>query len=163
MPAWRIYPSFFVLFCFCRCCSRMCDLLDDPATYSSGPRKSGQGEQLGLSLGELRLASGECQVLIHASFLFLFFSPRLLFSTHHRPQSLAYVALAQPTQPQPRPLCDQQLGPRRNASCCQPSEKGKYDAIETMSIRRRLSPAFRCHYTASSTPGNRRLFEGSEL
>ncbi|XP_052129416.1 regulating synaptic membrane exocytosis protein 1 isoform X2 [Frankliniella occidentalis] len=29
---------------------RMCDFLDDPAGYSSGPRKSGQGEQLGLSL-----------------------------------------------------------------------------------------------------------------
>ncbi|XP_034250276.1 regulating synaptic membrane exocytosis protein 1 [Thrips palmi] len=29
---------------------RMCDLLDDPSSYSSGPRKSGQGEQLGLSL-----------------------------------------------------------------------------------------------------------------
>jgi hypothetical protein len=32
---------------------RMCDLLDDPSTLGSGPRKSQQGESLGTQLGEL--------------------------------------------------------------------------------------------------------------
>lgn len=31
----------------------MCDLLDDPCALASGPRKSQQGESLGMQLGEL--------------------------------------------------------------------------------------------------------------
>jgi hypothetical protein len=31
----------------------MCDLLDDPCALVSGPRKSQQGESLGMQLGEL--------------------------------------------------------------------------------------------------------------
>jgi hypothetical protein len=34
-------------------CRRMCDLLDDPCALVSGPRKSQQGESLGIQLGEL--------------------------------------------------------------------------------------------------------------
>jgi hypothetical protein len=34
-------------------CRRMCDLLDDPCALVSGPRKSQQGESLGMQLGEL--------------------------------------------------------------------------------------------------------------
>lgn len=34
-------------------CRRMCDLLDDPCALVSGPRKSQQGETLGMQLGEL--------------------------------------------------------------------------------------------------------------
>jgi hypothetical protein len=43
---------------------RMCDLLDDPSALASGPRKSQQGESLGMQLGKL-LCSDICSFISH--------------------------------------------------------------------------------------------------
>jgi len=50
MSALDLYPTQKEFLFYFR---RMCDLLDDPCALVSGPRKSQQGESLGMQLGEL--------------------------------------------------------------------------------------------------------------
>jgi len=50
LSALDLYPTMNGFLFYCR---RMCDLLDDPCALVSGPRKSQQGESLGMQLGEL--------------------------------------------------------------------------------------------------------------